>query len=266
MNPSIKRLFFGWEVIAPWPEGLPKGRLLDEPYRHMTIAFLGNVDYKLVEKTLTKLPLPARHVGIAGIFKAPLFLPHQSPRCVSWHVEPLASTKWLLHYQKELSNHLFQHHLLGKNEYKRNFLPHVTLCRKPFSKKEWKKSFTPLPMITKNLHLYESIGNLKYPPIWTHNMHPPFEEINHPAGLAFHIYGEGVEEIYTHAFIALAFHYPFLVNYYHPPKHLNSLEEVMIALNAIIAEVDVKVNFHGTLNPVKEKVSMCQMIVEAARN
>ena len=36
-----KRLFFGFEVKAPWPQGLPKGRILKEDQRHITIAFLG---------------------------------------------------------------------------------------------------------------------------------------------------------------------------------------------------------------------------------
>ena len=34
-----KRLFFGFEVDAPWPS-LPEGRMIKEKDRHVTVAFL----------------------------------------------------------------------------------------------------------------------------------------------------------------------------------------------------------------------------------
>jgi RNA 2',3'-cyclic 3'-phosphodiesterase len=41
----IKRLFFAFEVDAPWPEALPSGRILEPSCRHMTLAFLGNIPF-----------------------------------------------------------------------------------------------------------------------------------------------------------------------------------------------------------------------------
>ena len=63
-----KKLFFGFEVCAPWPEELPQGRVLEKENRHMTFAFLGQTDYPRLMDKLPSLPYPPFKVGLSGQF------------------------------------------------------------------------------------------------------------------------------------------------------------------------------------------------------
>ena len=38
------RLFFGMEIVSPWLEQLPNGRIIETEYRHLTLAFLGETN------------------------------------------------------------------------------------------------------------------------------------------------------------------------------------------------------------------------------
>jgi len=163
---GTKRLFFALEVEAEWPEKLPKGRLLEEKERHLTLAFLGNVPYQKVLDLLEKLPKPA-FGRLNGKFVECLFLPPRKAKCVSWRVAWSEKGEELAAYQKELSRRLYEEGLLSEENYRREFLPHVTLCRAPFNKKEWQEAFSPLPMKSGRLRLYESVGELKYLPLWS---------------------------------------------------------------------------------------------------
>ena len=229
------RLFFGMEVFAPWPEEFPPGRTLLEPNRHLTLAFLGETSMP----DLPSFPPPPFSIGLSGIFDKPLFLSH----VIAWHIHWLESG--LLPYQRQLAEWL---------GIKNDFLSHVTLAREPYDKHAWKESFQPLPMYVKNINLYESLGHSKYKIIWQHPIISPFEEIEHTADIAFIVRGE----LFLHAQLALAFHFPPMIRYFDERKIVN-LEEIVTALNRMIARVDSEigcpfkaVSFHGTRNQTNE--------------
>ena len=78
METNLKRLFFAFEVQAPWPKPIPAGRRLDEAHRHMTVAFLGEADYDRLQAALPKFPVPPFKVGLAGFFR-PMSLSSRAP-------------------------------------------------------------------------------------------------------------------------------------------------------------------------------------------
>lgn len=251
---DIKRLFFGIEVVAPWPEHLPRGRLLDVAHRHMTLAFLGNVPYTPLYSALSSLPHPTFSLAPVGYFDDCLFLPPHRPHAVAWHVHWVnpdvnpGLTNPLLTYQKILVD------WLRTREYvldTRPFLEHVTVARWPFDKVAWTKQSYHLPVIGRAIHLYESMGNLTYEPRWSLPFLAPFESLSHTADIAFKIRGRHLSDLYLHAQMALAFEYPPLIAYLDvakPPDHDALVEQ----LNALLSRADTDqgvpfkaVSYHG---------------------
>lgn len=231
----MARLFFGMEVIAPWPEVFPSGRVLLESDRHLTLAFLGETTMP----DLRSFPKPDFSCGWVGIFDKPLVLAH----VLAWHI------RWLdegpLTYQKQLAKWL---------NLKDEFLSHVTLARKPVDESAWKKTFSPLPLYVKNINLYESLGHSKYNIIWQCSLPAPFDEIEHTADIAFVVRGN----LFLHAQFALAFHFPPLIDYL-DQSAITDLDEIVSALNRLIAKVDGEigcpfkaVSFHGNKNHLQE--------------
>ncbi len=98
-----KRLFFGMEVVAPWPESLPKGRVLSVGDRHLTLAFLGD---SALPRFMQQFPRPAFRLGIAALFDRPVFLPERSPRTAGWHLQFLEHEDQLLDFQRRIVNWL----------------------------------------------------------------------------------------------------------------------------------------------------------------
>jgi RNA 2',3'-cyclic 3'-phosphodiesterase len=264
---EFKRMFFALEIAAPWPSKLPEGRLIDEPLRHLTLAFLGKTDFHKISSLLPTLPLPSFKVGFAGVFDECLFLPKRHPRVVAWHVDWLDDTASLMHYHETLIQWLKQHELLQDD--RPDLLPHVTLSRAPFLPHSWEKAFTPLPLMAHGIHLYESHPHSKYQSRWHHALKPPFDEIEHTADIAFHIYGETLSQIYRHAQIALAFKFPALLPFLRRSDNEQNLEEIVMKLNEAIAHADGEigcpfkaVSFHGELQHQQEQVLMWEMVVD----
>jgi len=250
-NPDQKRLFFGMEAHAPWPEALPDARTLRAKHRHITLAFLGDSSYGKIKALIPKVPRPPFRVAPVGLCDSCLFLPRRDPKVVTWHVDSLGDHDLLADYQETLSTFL---EAQGYHFEHREFLKHVTLGRSPFLPSQWKKAFKPLPIYFQNLHLYESHSGLRYEPIWTHDLLPPFEEIEHIADIAFRIYGESLEQLYLNAQIALAFECPEILPFYDSALHVKSLEEMIMRLNEIVSRADHQigtpfkaVSFHGTI-------------------
>lgn len=249
---DIKRVFFAFDIDAPWPERLPKGRILDEQARHMTVAFLGNIEFEPLQAILKDVPPLPIPVGIVGRFDECLFLPERHPRVVAWHIDWLEHGDLIASWQKELVTWLQSFGFMP--DARKDLLPHSTLCRAPFNPRQWQKAFTPLPLCIKGLHLYQSMGNLKYEPIWSYpNLSLPFEEVEHTADIAFKITGLTLAEIYRHAFIALAFKFPPLLTLY-ADKDFDSVTDIIIELNNQLSEMDERmgcpfkaVSFHGDI-------------------
>lgn len=263
---QIKRLFFGIAVNAPWPEDLPHGRLLDEQHRHLTLAFLGNIDYTKLEEIRSDFPTPPFKVGFVAKFDQCLFLPPKHPRVVAWHIEWLEENKELVHFYEKVIKWLQENGL--QPDLRHDFTPHVTLARSPFNEKVWRKNFHPLPLILKDIHLYESVGNLTYTPLWSFPILSPFEEMEHTADIAYLIRGETFEHLFQHAQIALAFNFPPLLPYLQKDKKISSLDEVIMELNHVVSYADQEVgcpfkavSFHSHLE-TKENIMHWEMIID----
>lgn len=263
---NVKRLFFAFEIEAPWPEKVPGGRILSENARHMTVAFLGNIHYPDLTNIMAEFPPLPITVGSVGRFDKILFLPERHPHVVAWHIDWLEDQELLNNWQKDLIAWLQNFGFMP--DARKELLPHVTLSRAPFEIKEWKKAFAPLPLLIKGLHLYESLGNLKYEPIWSYqNIRAPFEEVEHTADIAFKIIGTDLNQIYRHAFIALACKFPPLINFY-SEKAPDSLTDIIMDLNDFLCEVDEKmgcpfkaISLHGDISH-EESLLTWEMIVD----
>lgn len=265
-NENEKRLFFGAEVVAPWPESYPPGRLIEEPYRHITLAFLGNCALSPLQDILPTCPKPDFKIGPVGKCDHLLFLPKNHPRVVAMHVE------WL-HEQEQLNT--FQKKLLAwleKQQYKvdkRELLSHVTIARAPFDVELWQNSFTEIPLYIKSIHLYESVGELRYLSRWEYPLIAPFEEFEHTADIAFHVRGRTYHELYLHAALALCFKYPSMTIYFSNVDALHSIEDVVAALNALVTKVDIEigsplkaVSYHGKVKKNTNELMEWEMIVD----
>lgn len=266
MNEEIKRLFFGVEVHAAWPSSLLHGRILDETQRHLTLAFLGNVPFAPLAKILNDCPSLPMRTGSVGFFDSCVMLPPRHPHVVAWQANWWSGGSQLQDYQLILSEWLAAHHYAVD---RRPWKPHVTLCRQPFIIEEWLKAFKPLPFYTSHVHLYESKGDLRYLPIVSFPVQAPFEEISHTADLAFNVYGESLQQLYFHAFAALALNAPELIDYLILGKPIASLVDIIVLLNAIICRADAEigcpmkaVSFHGEIMVQLDSLLKWEMIVD----
>lgn len=262
-----KRLFFGIEVSAQWPSKMPQGRILDPAHRHMTLAFLGLADYPKLQKHLSTFPKPSFNCGLVGKFNECLFLPPRHPHVVAWNASWGEDAAALVAFQKTLISWL-QEGGFNPDTRHEEWLPHVTICRSPFNYKQWRRSFSELPFIAKDIHLFESMGNLKYMPVWSYPLKSPFEEIEHTADLAFRIFGENLAQIHSHATYALAFKFPSLLPFISFPFESHDLDDVIITLNDIIAKADAKIgcpikaiSFHGEIKK-EDNLLMWEMIID----
>jgi 2'-5' RNA ligase len=267
MNVDERRLFFGAEVQATWPKELPEGRLLEEPERHITLAFLGQTSLSALQKILPSIPRPTLRFGPIGKCDQFLLLPKHHPRVASGHVQWLEGEEQLIKFHKDLSAWLKTH---GYSIDEREFFPHVTIARSPFAAEKWQKISEVFPLFLSGFHLYESVGNLTYVPRWSHPLLPPFEEFEHTADIAFRIQGENLNQLHLHAEIALAFKFPPLFSYIPSEASTkNSLDDIVIALNDLIAKADAEigtpfkaVSFHGDATPLKSGILQWEMIVD----
>jgi 2'-5' RNA ligase len=261
------RLFFALEIHAPWPQKLSSGRVLAENDRHLTLAFLGDVELLKLQNALIDFPNLKSKLGIVGQFDQCLFLPFSHPRVVAWHIKWQEPTNPLLTFQKKIVEWLEKKGFsLPKNQ---DFLAHVTCARAPFDKNEWKEAFSPLPCFAGNIHLFESLGDSKYKSLWHKPLLSPFEEMDHIADIAYLIRGQNLSQLYTHAFTALCFSYPSLLTYYLEKKTFEEIEDVVIALNEIVSLADQQigcpfkaVSFHGRVKSVEKDLLEWEMIVD----
>ncbi|MFQ5730268.1 MAG: hypothetical protein ACE5GN_07900, partial [Waddliaceae bacterium] len=207
-------------------------------------------------------------VGLAGKFNRCHFLPRKRPNVVAWHVDWFDKEYDLGEYQKKVVDWLHSHDFPIRI-HEKGFLPHVTICRRPFRYTDWRKAFHPLPMIIKDIHLYESVGGLRYKPIWTYPLRAPFEEFEHTADLAFRVRGENLHQILKHAQVALAFHFPPLLSHISDKSTMETLDDIIIDLNTLITTVDKKegcpikaVSFHGELLEEDDGTLLWEMILD----
>ncbi len=233
MKEDHRRLFFGLEVEAPWPQTFPDGRLLEQKNRHLTLAFLGPVSYSGLVGQIESLPRPSFSISPVGHFDRPLSLHN----VLAWHVSWWDTDDVVAKYQSSLASWLSES---GYSVDKRPIRPHVTLARAPFSEREWRRAFYPIPLYARAVHLYESLGFSEYERHWSYQLQVPFEEIDHTADLAFRVYGENPAYLLLNAQAALAFSYPDLLPYINPGPSVDSLVDIVTHLNDVIRKADVE--------------------------
>jgi 2'-5' RNA ligase len=200
MNKSM-RLFLALKVRAPWPKESFKGKMIQEEFRHITLAFLGQTNeetYLELIKDLKKVKLPP--FALFGYFDHFLPLPKSSPRLLSWHATFSYDEKEIYAFAEEMKLFFKERGLLKKED--KAWLPHVSICRKPFDFLSWKKSFKPLPFYATDLCLYEAIGNLKYREVLKRPLLTPFSFANEKE---VHIKAKTHEELYLHTLSAMSF-------------------------------------------------------------
>lgn len=258
-------LFIGLKSNAPWPSSFPKGRLIQTDELHATLAFLGRADLDRLIPLLKTLPLFNFTTGLAAVFDKVLFLPKNRPNVVAWHVDFFENAIRLEKYQKELLTWLKTEDFVIKDK-ERDWLPHVTVARKPFSNDDWDASFKKLPVVFDSINLYESIGNLRYRSLWSMPLIKPWIEIEHTADIAFSIKGENLGQVYRHAGLALSFKFPQLLNFL-PKKEPLDLDDLIMLLNDAVCFADgvvgcpfKAVSFHGELK--KDQILQWEMIVD----
>lgn len=262
---AIKRLFFGMEATVP-PLSFPaSGRTIPLSSLHTTLVFLGNIEASPLETILDTCPFFSSKIGIAAQCDELLFLPKEHPRVVAFHVKEPSFDSPLSLYQKQLFAWLENHHIPVKAS---SFLPHITMARSPFDKKQWETFFSPFPIFLTHLHLYQSMGNLTYLPIWSRPLLSPFEEIEHTADIAFKIRGDTLQQIHLHAFTALAWKSPSLLLYFSSFEG-STLDDVIIDLNKKLSLSDIEggspfkaISFHGDLCKTEQGILEWEMIVD----
>lgn len=263
-----KRLFWGFEVLAPWPEEYPQGRLINNTSRHITVTFLGNVDHLKFLESLPDIPPIPFKIGLVGAFNKCSFFPSaRHPNVTAWEIDWWDDPTELFSFQKDFSNwHKSKQLIIHEKEV---YLPHTTICRSPKNLEEWKKAFHPLPMMIKDFHLYESLGNLQYKPLFTYPIKPPFEEIEHTADIAFRVRGKDLAQLRTHAFAAIIFKYPDLLSYFIPKKNVLNLDEIIVDLNQMISSADVDIgspikaiSYHGKVELEEDTNISWEMIID----
>lgn len=251
----MKRLFLALDIRAPWPIPFPPGKVVKEEARHITVAFLG---MREEVPGIEGCPPPPFRVGRGGFFDRPLFLPQHHPRLVAWRAA------WL---EEGIAGYLEQLRDWSGVVEEREFLPHLTLCRRGFRIQEWRERFYPLPLMITGLHLYESLGSSNYLPLWGWDLLPPFEEIEHTADIAYRVRGESLAEVERHAQLALAFHFPPILPFLQVGEP-RGVEELVARLNQLICRVDGEigapfkaVSFHGEIEE-REGILEWEMIVD----
>jgi len=260
-----KRLFFGFDVACPWPERLPPGRLLAEPDRHLTLAFLGSGDEEKLSADLSVFSGLPFSIGLSAIFDHPLFLPRKSPRVAAWRIHWLEGGELFSRFQHGFVDWLRERGWEPKGV-RDEFLPHVTIARKPFGILQWKEAFRKQPLFIRDFCLYESLGGLRYRACWRCPVLAPFDEIEHTADIAFIVRGTSIQNLFLHAQTALSFHFPQLLDYFSFGE-VGSLEGIVEALNRMIGKADAEigspfkaVSYHGNLKGME--ILEWEMIVD----
>ncbi|QVL57301.1 MAG: hypothetical protein KFB93_07945 [Simkaniaceae bacterium] len=226
-NPDEKRLLFGFEVHAPWPEALPDIKTLKAKNRHLTLLFFGDTSYKKIHEHIRYMTKPSFRVGPVAISDSCLCLPNRSPDIITWHVESFGDDP-IDEYQRVIHDYFLEK---GYDLERKKFIKHITLGKSIALKKQIKKAFSPLPLYFTNLHLYESLHGDRYEPIWTYDLLPPFEEKEEGH---FILYGESFQQVFLNAQIALAFKFPALVPFLDPNYKVRNLHDGGIRLTTII--------------------------------
>lgn len=224
------RLFFGFEVETPDLDLAP-GKYLAKKDRHITLAFLGEVDLNTILAHLNHLPKPDFTDGFMGIFTEVLFFPPSHPTSAVYKATFPKKERSIRMFQQRLVDWL---KILGlpPTDPEREWLPHVTFARKPFDPKQWREAFHSCPFSVSKLHLYESMGDSKYEPRWTYALNPVYDQTK--------VRGKDFQEWLFHIQAALSMRHPKLWEFFQDTSEPRSHREAYQMINKGIAAANAK--------------------------
>jgi len=268
MQEDTKRVFFGFEIETNWLKTPFEKKIIQEKNRHITLLFLADQNFLVIEKVLNEIPSLDLKVPLSGFFDEILFLPKKHPRVVAYRANFMNKTHEIQKFQKDLFE-FFKSKNFQMKPNRDNFIPHVTVCRNNFDVQEWKNIFLPFGFYVKSFNLFESLQNSEYKTLWKKDFLKPFDEILHTADIAFNIKGESFFDLLHNAFIALSFKNSIILNYYKDLKNVNNIDDVIINLNELITKAEIDgihmpfkaISFHADIKRENNILSW-EMIVD----
>lgn len=265
-------LFIALDIQAPWPDQWPKGRIIQEEFRHLTLLFLGKTNLEKTLSVLNKLPKIFFPFAKIGFLDEVLFLPNnvKSPRVCAYHVDFKDEIKTVFDFQDQLLQ-TFKKAGFEFSEQDYHFLPHISIARNPQDMDQWKKITQPLPAIFPSLHLYESLGYSSYRKLWSREFILGFEQLPHTADIAYAIRGKDYNQLLKHAEMALAFEFhPFcrVIDQKDSIEDVNSINEIVKRLNKSVSLCDIEsgvpfkaVSYHDQVKAKKNYLEW-EMIID----
>jgi RNA 2',3'-cyclic 3'-phosphodiesterase len=225
------------------------GRLVSKKDRHVTLFFIGDVKVKQVDELIKKFPILDEFSGFSGLFDRCLFLPYKNPKAVSYRANFFQKEKILLEFRDEIKKILdgIEQDLTSQDFASQDFLPHMTLARKPFLKNKWKNFFQKYPFYVEKVTLFQSLGMSNYKTLYEYELPKPFEKFERKRDLSFKVKGETFLDLYLNAQIALCFKCPEMTSFVSifdengNECKLDDLDDVITALNKKITQIDEEV-------------------------
>jgi 2'-5' RNA ligase len=160
---DTRRLFWGFEVHAQWPQFPHDGRIIEPESRHATVVFLGEVDYNIL-KPFIESYRPSINSTPTGYFDHIMFLPNKrKARVISLGGkinEMSQCTSEVQRIKRGMDD-------LGLSTEEREWLFHVTVARAPFNREIWDnwlatKHPLHIPFSLSSISLYQSLPSLTY--------------------------------------------------------------------------------------------------------
>ena len=166
---DLKRLFWGFEVHAQWPQFPHDGRIIEPGSRHATMVFLGETDHDIL-KPFIESYRPAITSTPTGYFDHIMFLPNKRKA----HVISLGGKiNEMTQCMSEVQRIKRGMNALGIKTEEREWLFHVTVARAPFRQKPqelqklWESALGAQPKLhvpfsIASISLYQSMPDLTY--------------------------------------------------------------------------------------------------------
>ncbi|NGX56578.1 MAG: RNA 2',3'-cyclic phosphodiesterase [Candidatus Anoxychlamydiales bacterium] len=267
MEKNTRKLFFAFEIETIWIDNFKNASVVDKKNRHLTLLFLGENDLNEIKKQLDLMPKLNLLLGSCGYFDKPFFLPKNNSRVAAYNAIFLEDNAKIENYQKNLYSFFLKEEFNLKNE--KDFLPHITILRKDFEKKEFEKQFKQTPFYLKSFNLYESLFHSNYKALWKMDYLAPFIELKHTADIAFEVRGKDFDSLLLHSFIALCFKEFKLLKYKKNLKKVSSIDDIIIDLNEILTLMEIdgyqasfKAISFNQKNWVKDNIIYWEMVID----
>jgi RNA 2',3'-cyclic 3'-phosphodiesterase len=160
---DTRRLFWGFEVLAQWPQFPQDGRIIEPASRHATMVFLGDTDHDILKPFIENYK-PGITAAPTGYFDHIMFLPNKRKARVISLGGKINEMSQCVGEVQRLKRGM---EALGLRTEEREWLFHVTVARAPFRPELWEsmlgeRSGLHVPFRLVSISLYQSMPNLTY--------------------------------------------------------------------------------------------------------